>query len=154
MRWPANEDCELSARITAAGGIVARVNARARKIITRGPLAALLQWSRYGFWRAQTIKAHPKVLRPRHLAPPIALLFALTLLASPARVFVVPAYLLYAIAIVLGRARDERPLVTLATLIYFPLFHCGYGLGILCGLLTNRIPRARDERAAVAAEAV
>jgi len=143
VRWPANEDCELSARIQEAGGIVARVNASALKIITRGPLAALRQWSRYGFWRAQTLKHHPNAIRFRHLAPPVALVIALALLVSPVRLLLLPAYALYAFAIVRYRSRNEAPLVTLATLVYFPLFHCGYALGILIGLVVNGIPGER-----------
>jgi hypothetical protein len=52
-----------------------------------------------------------------------------------------PAYLIYALAIVLMRSRKEAPLVTLATLAYFPLFHCSYALGILSGLLLGRVAR-------------
>jgi succinoglycan biosynthesis protein ExoA len=140
VRWPANEDAELAERLRAAGGRVVRVNARAEKIMTRGPLSVLRQWMRYGFWRAQTLKHHPGALGVRHLAPPIALLAALALLVSPAWIWLLPAYVLYAFGIVTLRSRKEAPLVTLATLIYFPLFHCAYALGILSGLAFNRIP--------------
>jgi len=149
VRWPANEDAELAERLRAAGGRVVRIEARAEKIITRGALSALRQWIRYGFWRAQTLKRHPGAIGIRHLAPPIAFLAALILLASPARAILVPAYLAYALAIVALRSRSEAWFVTLATLIYFPLFHCGYALGILTGLLVNRIPR--EDRALQAA---
>ena len=30
--------------------------ARAEKIMTRGAFSAVRQWTRYGFWRAQTLK--------------------------------------------------------------------------------------------------
>ena len=145
VRWPANEDAELAERVRAAGGSVVRVNARAAKIMTRGPLSAVRQWARYGFWRAQTLKHYPHALGIRHLAPPLALVLALALLASPARFALVPAYLAYALSIVLLRARAERPLVTLATLAYFPLFHCAYALGIWSGFILNRVPRGVAE---------
>ena len=145
VRWSANEDAELAERVRAAGGSVVRVNARAEKIMTRGPLSALRQWAGYGFWRAQTLKHHPGALGIRHLAPPLTLVLALALLASPARLALVPAYLTYALSIVLLRERAERPLVTLVTLAYFPLFHCAYALGILCGLIVNRVPRGAAE---------
>src|ERR1700693_4664147 len=141
VRWPANEDAELAERLRAAGGRVVRIEARAEEIITRGPLSALRQSTRYGFWRAQTLKRHPGAIGIRHLAPPIAFLTALFLLASQGRGVLIPAYLAYAVAIVTLRSRSEAWYVTLATLVYFPLFHCGYALGILSGLLVNRIPR-------------
>jgi succinoglycan biosynthesis protein ExoA len=146
VRWPANEDAELAERVRSAGGRVVRIEAGAEKIMTRGPLSALRQWTRYGFWRAQTLKHHPGALGIRHLAPPIAFLAALLMLASPARAWLVPAYLAYALAIIGFRARGEAWYVTLATLLYFPLFHCGYALGILSGLAVNRIPREEPER--------
>jgi succinoglycan biosynthesis protein ExoA len=147
-RWSANEDAELAERIRRAGGQVVRIDARAEKIMTRGALSALRQWTRYGFWRAQTLKYHRSALGLRHVAPPLALLVALSLLISPARAWLVPAYLAYAMAVIALRARNEAPLVTLATIFYFPLLHSGYALGILTGLLVNPIKRRslRHER--------
>ena len=142
-RWRANEDAELAERIREAGGIVVRVPARSYKIITRGARAALLQWTHYGFWRAQTMIRHPRTLRVRHVAPTLALLTAIVLLASPARALFVPLYLGYAVATVACRPRGERAIITLASLIYFPLVHAGFGCGILFGALSSIIAGRR-----------
>ncbi|HEY0381244.1 MAG TPA: glycosyltransferase [Candidatus Elarobacter sp.] len=148
-RWRANEDAELAERIREAGGIVVRVPARSYKIMTRGARAALVQWTRYGFWRAQTMVRHPRTLRFRHVAPTLAVLTAIALLASPARILFVPLYLAYAIATVACRPPGQRPIITLASLIYFPLVHAGYGCGILFGTLISLIaPRDDGARAA------
>jgi succinoglycan biosynthesis protein ExoA len=154
-RWPANEDAQLAERIRLAGGDVYRIPARSWKIITRGAGAALVQWTRYGFWRAQTFRHYPAAIRARHITPPIALLSALALLASPARLALVPLYLAYAAATVALTARSQRPLVTLATLVYFPLLHSGYALGLLTGAVVWSIPRESHDagRAARLADA-
>ena len=134
-RWLANEDCELTERIAEAGGSVMRIPVRCGRICTRGPAATVRQWSRYGVWRAQTFKRYPSAIRPRHVAAPAALLLVLALLLSPLRLVLLPLYAAYALATVLLRRRGERPLVTAATLVFFPLVHSGYALGLIVGAL-------------------
>ena len=144
-RWLANEDCELTERIAAAGGRVFRIPVRCGRICTRGPAATVRQWSRYGFWRAQTFKRYPQAIRPRHVAIPTALVGALALLLSPVRVALIPLYAAYAVATIAFRRRGERPLVTAATLVFFPLVHDAYALGLITGAL--RRPASLRDRA-------
>jgi succinoglycan biosynthesis protein ExoA len=132
-RWAANEDCELTERIQAAGGAIARVPARCGRIPTRGPVATIKQWSRYGFWRAQTFKRYPQAVRPRHVAAPVALTLAFALLASPWRLALVPLYALYAVATIALRRAGEPAAVTAGSLAFFPLVHCGYAAGLILG---------------------
>jgi succinoglycan biosynthesis protein ExoA len=134
-RWLANEDCELTERIAAAGGTVMRIPVRCGRISTRGPASTVRQWSRYGFWRAQTFKQYPAAIRPRHVAVPMALVLALALLVSPIRLALVPLYVVYALATIALRRRGERPLVTAASLAFFPFVHIGYALGLIAGAL-------------------
>jgi len=134
-RWSANEDAELAERIRRAGGQVVRIDARAEKIMTRGALSALRQWSRYGFWRAQTFRKYPRAVRPRHVLAPTALVLALGLFLSPMRFALAPLYALYAFATIRLRRRGERPLVTAASLVFFPFVHCGYACGLIIGAL-------------------
>jgi len=108
-RWRANEDAELAERIRDAGGQVFRIHARSEKILTRGALAALRQWSRYGYWRSQTIVRHPRSVRWRHFAPPAAVLLAVGLAASPARRVVPVLYGIFALLTLRLRPRDEAP---------------------------------------------
>jgi succinoglycan biosynthesis protein ExoA len=134
-RWAANEDCELTERIQAAGGAIARIPVVCGRIPTRGPLGTILQWSRYGFWRAQTFKRYPRAVRPRHVAAPLALVVALGLIASPARRVLVPLYALYAAATIALRRRGEPAAVTAGSLALFPLVHAGYAAGLILGAL-------------------
>jgi succinoglycan biosynthesis protein ExoA len=143
-RWLANEDCELTERIAEAGGSVMRIPVQCGRICTRGPVATVRQWSRYGFWRAQTFKRYPKAIRPRHVAVPAALVVALALLVSPLRLALAPLYALYALATVALRRRGERPLVTAATLGFFPLVHIGYALGLIVGALRSPATLRRE----------
>ena len=131
--WRANEDAELAQRIQAAGGQVIRIPVRSQKIITRDAVSALKQWSKYGFWRAQTIVRHPRSLRWRHLAPPVAVVAAGVLAASRGRKALPLLYAAFAFMTVRLRPRTEPAAVTAASLVYFPLVHAGFGAGMLIG---------------------
>jgi glycosyltransferase involved in cell wall biosynthesis len=134
-RWGANEDCELTERIRASGGTIVRIPLDMRKIMNRGAAAAARQWGRYGYWRAQTLKRYPAAIRLRHAVPPLALLAGGALLASPARLTLVPLAVAYAAAIVWARDRREPPAVTAASLVFFPLLHTLYAGGLILGAL-------------------
>jgi succinoglycan biosynthesis protein ExoA len=136
-RWAANEDCELTERIRSLGGRIMRVPVRAGRIATRGPVATIVQWSRYGFWRMQTFKRYPQAVRPRHVAVPVALLAAIALLCSPLRLLLLPLYALYALATIRARRHGEPALVTAGTLLFFPLVHSGYASGLLAGIVRS-----------------
>ncbi len=146
-RWAANEDCELTERIRSLGGRIVRIPVRAGRMATRGPGATIKQWSRYGFWRMQTFKHYPAAVRPRHVAVPLALLLAIALLCSRFRALLMPLYALYALATIRSRRPGEKSAVTAGTLLFFPLVHCGYALGLLVGLARTpaslRRPAAR-----------
>jgi succinoglycan biosynthesis protein ExoA len=139
-RWAANEDCELTERLRAAGGAIARIPVRCGRISTRGPLATIRQWTRYGFWRAQTFKRYPQAIRPRHLIAPAALLGALALLASPRRTVLLPLFALYGSAVIALRRAGEPNAITAGSLLFFPLVHVGYAAGLLFGAV--RAPRS------------
>jgi len=141
-RWRANEDSELSARLRTAGGRIRRIDLRADYVLTCGPLGAIRKWGRYGFWRAQTLKAHPETLRPRHLAPSLAVLGAGALAASPARAALAPLVAAYALAVVARRPATEPVAVTLAAIPFFATLQCAFGLGILRGFLRPLPPPA------------
>jgi succinoglycan biosynthesis protein ExoA len=139
-RWEANEDCEMTERIREAGGAVARIPVRCGRIPTRGPAGTVRQWSRYGYWRAQTFKRYPSAVRARHVAAPAALLTGLALLASPWRPLLLPLVAAYAAATVALRRPGESAAVTAGSLAFFPLVHSGYAAGLVVGAI--RTPEA------------
>jgi glycosyltransferase involved in cell wall biosynthesis len=146
-RWLANEDCELAERIAEAGGTIMRIPVRCGRINARGPGATVRQWSRYGFWRAQTFKRYPTAIRPRHVLAPAALVFALALLVSPLRLALAPLYAAYALATIALRRQGESLLVTASTLGFFPLVHVGYSLGLIAGAVRSPAPLKSERHA-------
>ena len=142
--WHANEDAELAERIRDAGGSVVRVEAHSEKLITRGALGALRQWTRYGYWRARTILRHPRSLRWRHLAPPAAVVAGVVLAATPPRRLLAVLFAGFALLAVALRSRREPPVVTAASLVYFPLVHAGFGAGMLVGLVSGIAAAAKE----------
>lgn len=145
-RWRANEDAELAERVREAGGEVVRVPAHSRKILTRGARAALRQWTRYGYWRAQTVAAHPRSIRLRHVAPPVALAGAVALAISPARLALLPLAAVYAVMTVMLRPPGQPAAVTAASLVYFPLVHAGYACGMIAGGIASLVRRPQERQ--------
>ncbi|MBC5809263.1 MAG: hypothetical protein GIW95_00170 [Candidatus Eremiobacteraeota bacterium] len=145
--WQANEDAELAERIRRAGGIVYRVPARCSKLITRSASAAVKQWTRYGFWRAQTFKRNPSAMRLRHVAPPVVLLALAALAASPVWWAIGPIAFAHACAVIAYRPRHQTLAITFASVLYFPIVHVGYALGLIAGAL---IPQRKATKPAAA----
>jgi succinoglycan biosynthesis protein ExoA len=139
--WIANEDAELAARIDAAGGQIWFVPVRCAYRINRSPRQTLAQWHRYGFWRARTTMRHPRTLRPRHLAPPLALALGLVLALSPLRAALLPLAAAFAALVAARRERGEPPLVTAAAIAYFPLVHAAFATGLLRGWAIGPVRR-------------
>ncbi len=146
-RWAANEDCEHTERIRASGGRVFRIPLESGRMATRGPLATVRQWTKYGFWRMQTFKKYPQAVRPRHVAAPAVLICAAALALSPRRLLLVPLYAIYAFATVRSRRVGEPVAVSLGSLVFFPMVHVGYALGLIVGLA--RTPASMRQRAQV-----
>jgi succinoglycan biosynthesis protein ExoA len=140
--WEANEDAELAARLRRAGYMTYLIGARSEYRVKRGPLGALRQWGKYGYWRARTLRCHPQERRLRHLVPPLALIAALAMLATPARLGILPIYALYCAAIFAKRATAEPVNVTLASCVFFPACQVAWTFGLFRGLLLSN-PRRR-----------
>lgn len=136
-RWQANEDAELAARIAASGGEIWWIPLESAYHVNRGPLETLSQLARYGYWRGRTLRRHPQLARPRHLAPPVALLGAGILLARGAVRTVVLGSLVYGAVVIVQRPREEARTITAAALVFFPLAHIAFAIGLLRGLLTS-----------------
>ncbi len=136
----ANEDFEVDHRLRQAGGTI-WLEPRARVTwYTRESATALArQMWRYGFFKARTLRLHPRSLRPRQLAPPALVLCLTALTIGRPRLGIVTwlCYLGTAVGLgaLAGRADRASPLrAGLAT----PTVHLCWGLGLLVGLLRHR----------------
>jgi glycosyltransferase involved in cell wall biosynthesis len=136
----ANEDFELDHRLRNAGGeIWLEPRATLVSYARPRPRAMARQMWRYGYYRARTIRKHPRSVKPRHLAPP-GLLVGLALLsvwrpargAAAAAVYVAAAGGAGAAIARSGGACPWRGALAL------PLVHGAWGSGLLLGLCTHR----------------
>lgn len=134
-RWEANEDSELAIRLRRMGYDSYWIPVASAYRVKRGPLAAVRQWGRYGYWRAQTLRRHPREWRLRHLIPPVALFASAVLLATPLRVLPAAFFFAYAIAVFAKRARGEPLAVAAAACLFFPACQLAWTLGLLRGLI-------------------
>lgn len=75
-----NEDYEFNVRIAKSGGVIWLDPAIRSVYFARPTYSALLkQYWRYGFWKAQMLKDHPKSIRWRQALPPAFVLSMLLL---------------------------------------------------------------------------
>ena len=143
-----NQDDEFTLRIRRAGGRVL-LDSRIRVEYTpRGSYRGVFrQYFDYGFWKVKVMRKHRQVLSGRSLVPPLfvaslIVLVPLALFFPWARIVLALELLAYAFgAVVFGfrsvRAR-RQPLRLLPRVVaVYPMFHLGYGLGLLWGLLKS-----------------
>lgn len=143
-----NQDDEFTLRIRRAGGRVL-LDSRIRVEYTpRGSYRGVFrQYFDYGYWKVRVMRKHRQVLSGRSLVPPVfvASLIALVPLAiffPWARIVLGLELLAYACGAVLFGLRAVRarrqPLRLLPRVVAaYPMFHVGYGLGLLWGLLKS-----------------
>jgi succinoglycan biosynthesis protein ExoA len=144
----ANEDYDFNYRVRKRGGQVLLDPAEHCDYYARVTLQELAgQYSRYGHWKAQMIKLHPRSLRVRHLVAPALVLYLLlfgllSIWWSPAFwafLAVLGAYVLcsafFALALA-GRTREWKlfPIISAS----FFCIHGAWGLSFLRGLLASR----------------
>ncbi|MCM3902284.1 MAG: glycosyltransferase family 2 protein [Pyrinomonadaceae bacterium] len=144
----ANEDYDFNYRVRKRGGQVLLDPAEHCDYYARVNLRELAeQYSRYGHWKAQMIKLHPRSLRVRHLVAPALVLYLLffgLLSIWWSRAFwaflaVLGFYILcsafFALALA-GRTRQWKlfPIISAS----FFCIHGAWGLSFLRGLVTSR----------------
>lgn len=147
----ANEDYDFNYRIRRRGGLILLDTSAHSEYFARPRLQDLArQYLRYGRWKAQMLKLHPRSVRWRHLVAPafvscLVLLGALSWWWWPARWLlsaVVGTYALAALFFAFRLARGGgRALVPLIAIVFFVL-HSTWGGGFLLGLLPST---RRDE---------
>ena len=143
----ANEDYEFHWRVRAAGGRVyfdpaIRVAYYARA--TLGELAR--QYFRYGWWKAQMLRRHPRSLRWRQALPVIALAvlvssILIAFFSGAGRLFLLSAFILYFLSLGLAgvpTAVQRRSFVLLLALpLAFATVHFAWSAGAWANWLTG-----------------
>jgi len=149
----ANEDYDFHYRIRQRGGRILLDTSGHSLYFARPTFKELArQYVRYGRWKAQMVKLHPRSLRWRHLvAPAFVAGVASTALAGfwwrPAWLLLLAAVIPYALLSLLcafqlaRRARDMSLMLHVA--LIFPLLHITWGSSFWLGLL--RAPRVQAE---------
>lgn len=133
-RWIANEDSEFASRLRAGGWRMLLIPVENRYRVTRGIWSTIQQWAGYGFWRAQTIRRYPAEWRWRHAVVVLGLISLAAIVISPWRMLLLPAYAVYALAVVVLGARQATVGVNLCACVVFPVIHVLYAANFLRGL--------------------
>lgn len=139
-----DQDDELNHRIRAHGGrlfVTPRVRTTYASRTT--PTRLWKQYFGYGYYKVRVLQKHPRMMQPRHFAPPAAVasgLVALAVVPFKPRLLLLFAPLagVYATGVLagsLGAARriGWRRLPALA--LTFPILHLSYGSGFLIALV-------------------
>jgi glycosyltransferase involved in cell wall biosynthesis len=145
----ANEDYDFHYRIRQRGGRILLDTSGHSLYFARPTIAELArQYFRYGSWKAQMVKLHPRSLRWRHLVAPafvagVASTALLGFLWRPAWWLLLLGVLPYALlslvcAFQLARRGRDMSLLPLIAVI-FPVLHVAWGSSFWLGLV--RAPR-------------
>ncbi len=141
-RWPINQDSEMAARFLERGARLVCIPEMAARYTPRNSIRGLSrQYYRYGLYRVQTFRHHPRSMRRSHLIAP-ALTGALVAAAVSPRPLRRPArsvlslYLaaVGATAATTAAQRGQRAEGALLTVV-LPTMHFAWGLGTLVGML-------------------
>ena len=149
----ANEDYDFHYRIRERGGRILLDTSGHSLYFARPTIKELArQYFRYGTWKAQMVKLHPRSLRPRQLVAPafVASVASTALLGfwwSPAwwlLLLAVVPYTLLSLFCAFRLARRGRDLSLMPLIaIIFPVLHVAWGTSFWLGLI--RAPRHKVE---------
>jgi succinoglycan biosynthesis protein ExoA len=142
-----NEDYEFNARLRESGGRVWLDPAISSIYFARATLGELAkQYWRYGYWKAQMLRKHPKTLRWRQLLPPLfiagILIFGiLSLVWNLARWLLLCIVLLYTVVIFsIGIQMSRKylfPLHAIGIPLAIATIHFSWGSAFLWGMLAK-----------------
>jgi GT2 family glycosyltransferase len=137
-----NQDDEFNYRVREKGGRVWLVpSMRSRYFPRETPAALFRQYLQYGIYKVRVTALHPRMLRPRHLAPSAFVGAAgLLLLAAPfsstAAVALAGLLAIHASAsLALSREARRRPGIWMRVPVVNLILHTAYGAGFLGGCL-------------------
>ncbi len=141
----ANEDYDFNYRVQKNGGKVLLDSKEHSNYFARATFSELAaQYFRYGHWKAQMVKLHPRSIRLRHFVAPafvssvvvFGLLSFFWLPALWALLVVLGSYALLATVFALSIASRSREwkLFFILPAVFF-VIHCAWGLSFLLGLV-------------------
>lgn len=141
-----NEDYDFNYRVRLSGGRVLLDTAAYCDYFARPSLRELAsQYARYGWWKAQMVKLHPRSIRLRQLVAPafvLYVIFCLVLIAlwpgSWPVLLPAAAYLVLSLffAASLAKKGHNWKLIVVIPLIFF-IVHCSWGGSFLYGLVVS-----------------
>lgn len=139
-----NEDYEFNARVRESGGRVWLDPTISSIYYARPTLRELAkQYWRYGYWKAQMLRKHPKTLRWRQLLPPlfvggILILGILSPVWNLTGWLLVCIVLLYSVVIfsigILMSSKHSSPLLAIGIPLALATIHFSWGTSFLWGL--------------------
>ena len=142
-----NEDYEFNARIRKSGGRVWLDPSISSIYYARPTLQELSkQYWRYGYWKAQMLRKHPKTLRLRQILPPLFVLILislgiLSLAWKLARLLLAIIVILYTMVIIGIGIQMSLKHKNISIAIGFPLatatIHLSWGTAFLWGLIAK-----------------
>jgi succinoglycan biosynthesis protein ExoA len=131
-----NQDDEWNLRLIRAGGRVWQSPRIRSWYSVRPSLRALArQYFDYGFWKVAVIRKHRGIASWRHLAPGIALLLNVGLIAWAPRAAMILDIPYVAMSLIFSIATAHRFGWTLLPMlpVVFAIYHVAYGIGFLWG---------------------
>ncbi len=152
----ANEDYDFHYRVRSRGGRILLDTEAHCEYFARATISELAaQYARYGNWKAQMIKLHPRSIRLRQLVAPafvisLVVFGALSPWSTPARVALAAIMVAYALCSLvfasrLARKDGDLRLIPYLCLAFFTI-HITWGSSFLRGLVRSR-PNARAAQA-------
>lgn len=141
-----NEDYDFNYRVRAAGGTVLLDRAEHTTYFARSTLRDLIvQYSRYGKWKARMVRLHPSSIKWRHLVAP-SFVLSLVLLPIigwwwPVAWWLLAAGLLMYIAMAfyfaakIARNEENRFALTLLIPVVFFVLHVTWGVSFLLSVI-------------------
>ncbi len=147
-----NEDYEFNARIRQSGGRVWLDPSISSIYYARQTLSELAkQYWRYGYWKAQMVRKHPKTLRWRQILPPVfvlalvvlGILSPVWLLARLVLAFIVILYIIVVFGIgILMSIKHSSMLLMIGVPLATATIHFSWGTAFLWGLIAK--PKVRE----------
>jgi succinoglycan biosynthesis protein ExoA len=147
-----NEDYEFNARLRQFGGRVWLDPNISSIYYSRSTLIELAkQYWRYGYWKAQMLRKHPKTLRWRQFLPPLFVLVLLVLgilsiawnLARWLLAFIVLLYTIVILSIGIQMSlKNSSALLAIGVPLATATIHFSWGTAFLWGLIAK--PKVKD----------
>ncbi len=142
-----NEDYEFYTRVRQRGGVVWLDPQIRSTYFARATLSALArQYWRYGFWKLQMLRRHPRTIRWRQALPPVfvaslVLVGLLSIFLPLARILLLAEITVYALSLAAAglqaALRSRKPLLFPGLILAIATMHFAWGSGFLWSLFVG-----------------